>query len=77
MANQQKKWNTECFEVPIYNGSVLEWLVIAIAMVPTIPTPNHWKSQQNGHYFDQISNGFGQNGRHFVKKEFHWKTEGH
>ena len=94
-------WNTECFEVQITNGLILEWLVIAIvlyvgvskilheavmniysdklahvqvvincryslttiaiAMVPTILKPNHWKSEQNGGHFVWISNGFGQN----------------
>ena len=33
----QTHWNTESFEVWISNGSILEWLVIALAMVvPTI-----------------------------------------
>ena len=51
----------------VCNGSVFKWAVIAIAMVPTIPKPNHWKSEQNGRYFALISNGFGQNGCHFVQ----------
>ena len=51
--------NTEPFEVWISNGSVLEWLVIAIA--PTIPKPIQWKSKQNG------SDDLEQNGRHFVE----------
>ena len=38
--------NTEHFEVQISNSSVLEWSVQAIAMVPTIPKPNHWQSEQ-------------------------------
>ena len=47
-----KYWNIERFEVPISNGSVLEWSVIAItiAMVTTILKPNHWKSQQIGQF---------------------------
>ena len=47
-------WNTECFEVWISNGLVLEWSVIAIAisMVPTIPKLNHWKSQQKKATFE-------------------------
>ena len=53
------------FEVPIYNGSVLEWLVIAIAMDLIIRKPNHWKSEQNGRNFVPISKGF----------EHHWKTK--
>ena len=52
---------TESFKVWISNGSILEWLVIAIAMVPTIPNPNNWKSKQNG--------------GHFVQMEQHWKTK--
>ena len=38
------------------------WNGRVIAMVPTIPIPNHWKSEQNGRHFVPISNGFGQNG---------------
>ena len=59
--------NTERFEVRI--GSVLEWLLIvkAVAMVPTIQKPNHWKSEQNGGLFVWISNGFEQNGHHFAQ----------
>ena len=50
----RKHLTTKCLEVLISNGSVLEWLVIAtgIAMVPTLPKPNNWKSEQNaGHFF--------------------------
>ena len=36
-------------------------------MVPTILKPNHWKSEQNGGHFVPISNGFRQNGHHFVQ----------
>ena len=44
-----KHWNTERFEVQISDGSVLECSVtaIAIAMVPTILKPNHWKSEKD------------------------------
>ena len=60
----QTHWNTECFEVQISNGLVLEWSVIAkhIAMVPTIPKPNRRKSKQNGVHFVPIYNGLGENG---------------
>ena len=34
--------NTEHLEVQISNSLVLEWLVIAKAMVPTILKLNHW-----------------------------------
>ena len=27
------------------NGLVVEWAPIALAIVPTIPKPNHWKSK--------------------------------
>ena len=30
----------------INNGSVLEWAPIALAIVPTIPKPKHWKTEQ-------------------------------
>ena len=48
---------------------VWEWSIraMAIAMVLTVIKPNHWKSEQNGGHFVWISNGFGQNGRHFVR----------
>ena len=48
---------------------VLEWSVIAIskAMVLTILRQNHYKSEQHGSHFVQISNGFGKNGCHFVE----------
>ena len=50
-------WNTESFEVWISNGSVLEWLVIAIAlaMVLTIPKPNYRKSAQIGGFYREWS----------------------
>ena len=40
-------WNMKRFEVWSYSGSVLEWSVVAmaIAKVPTILKPNHWKSE--------------------------------
>ena len=66
---EYQHWNTKHFEVPISNGSVLEWslIAIAIAMIPTILKPNHWKFEQNGHHFVPISNDFRQNDQHFVQ----------
>ena len=63
-------WNTKRFEALISNGSVLEWLVIAIAsaIVKTIQKTNHWKSKQNGGHFVLISNGFGQKWPPFFSK---------
>ena len=48
---------------------VSEWSIraMAIAMVLTILKPNHWKSEQNSGHLVWISNGLGQNGRHFVR----------
>ena len=51
--------NTEHFEVWISNCLVLEWLVIAIAIVMAVAIVmvlnvlklNHWKSKQNGVHF--------------------------
>ena len=62
-------WNSKHFKVWISKSSVLEWSVIAIAiaMVPTIPEPNQWKSKVDSSHFVQISNGFGQDGGHFVQ----------
>ena len=55
------------FEVQISNGLVLEWSVIAIAMVLNILKLNNLKSKNNGGHFVQISNGFRQNGHHFAQ----------
>ena len=63
-------WNTKLFEVWIFNGLVLGWSVIAIAigMVLTIPKLSHCKNPKKlAAIFVPISNGFGQNGRHFVQ----------
>ena len=67
----------EHFEVQISHGSVLKWLVIAIAIavVLTFPKLNHWKSKQNGSHFYWISNSFGQNVDKMAAILF--KTENH
>ena len=41
-------------------------IAIALAMVTTIPQPNYWKSEQNGHPFVQ--------NRKPLENRYHWKT---
>ena len=72
-----KHWNIECFNVQIFNGSVFEWPVIAIAMVPTIF--NDWKPELNGSHYVRISNGLvlDKMVANLFKMEHHWNTERH